>query len=368
MTPDIILTLLQSFQHTRKESGFPESFMPNHKFGNLPLSRLNAGAINDLLKFLCLDGVKWQGDCSSRAFAEYSSSIWQNGIRSVCFHTSGSTGEPKPCIHSLNELEQEAEFLKTFLGDRKRFVCCAPPRHCYGFMFGLFLPHILNTRVKRMPPFANMFFAALESGDAGIGIPLMYESERMFTDGTGVTLVSASAPFAPKVFNELLGRGCKIAEIFGSSETGVLGWRNSPESPFRLVPYFSRIDVKTVAREGTNKKIELMDNLEWIGPAEFYPRGRFDQVIQVGGVNVSMARVKNMLDQIPGVEDCAVRSIRPGGRLKAFIVIREGSGKDSAKKNILAAARKFPVAERPVKINFGNSLPINAMGKLADWD
>lgn len=367
MTPDIILTLLQSFQHARKASAFPESFMPNHEFGNLPLIKMNPGAVNDLLKFLCLDGVDWKDDCSSYVFAEYLCSLWQDGFRRICFHTSGSTGEPKPCIHSLNELEQEAEFLKTFLGDRKRFICCAPPHHCYGFMFGLFLPYILNCRVKRMPPFANMFFAALNGGDAGIGFPLMYEAEKMFTNGNGVTLVSASAPFAQGVFNELLARDYKIMEIFGSSETGVLGWRSSPESPFRLLPYFSKIDVKTIFREGMDKKIELMDSLEWAGPAEFYPRGRFDQVIQVGGVNVSMARVKNMLDQIPGVEDCAVRSIRPGGRLKAFIVIKEGSGKEAV-KNILAAARNFPVAERPVKINFGNSLPKNAMGKLVDWD
>lgn len=367
MTPDIILTLLQSFQYARKESAFPESFMPNHEFGNLPLSRLNASAISDLLKFLCLAGMEWDGNRSSYAFAKYLSSLWREGFRRICFHTSGSTGEPKPCIHSLYELEQEAEFLKTFLGDRKRFICCAPPHHCYGFMFGLFLPYILNCQVKRMPPFANMFFAALNSGDAGVGIPLMYEAERRFTNGPGVTLLSASAPFAPGVFNELLARDYKIMEIFGSSETGVLGWRNSPESPFRLLPYFSKIDVKSVFREGIGKKIELVDNLEWVGPAEFYPRGRLDRLIQVGGVNVSMARVKNMLDQIPEVEDCAVRSIRPGGRLKAFIVIKEGSGKEAV-KNILAATRKFPVAERPVKINFGNSLPKNAMGKLADWD
>lgn len=369
MTPDIILSLLQSFRHEAGKPGFPEPLMANERFGKMAARDLEADAVKGVLDFLCLGAVDGKG--SLRDFAEQLCSLWQSGPHEICFRTSGSTGEPKPCIHSEHELWQEAQFLKTLLGDRKGLVSCAPPHHCYGFMFGLFLPYFLGIPVKRLPPFGHIFFSSLKNGYAGIGLPFMYEaiqSANMAANEGDIILISATSPFAPDAFRNLAGKGFRIIEIFGSSETGVLGWREDPASPFRLAPYFSANGAGTIRRLESGREISLMDSLEWEGAGYFYPRGRLDTVIQVGGINVSAGKVAGLLRQIPGVRDCAIRSVRPGGRLKAFIALKEGSCKDTVRKAVLAASSAFSVAERPVRFDFGKDLPRNAMGKLADWD
>lgn len=73
------------------------------------------------------------------------------------------------------------------------------------------------------------------------------------------------------------------------------------------------------------------------------------------------------VEGLESVVDCAVRTTGPTDkyRLKAFVV-PVGSEQDAANA-IAQAISQWPAAERPVRIDYGDALPTNAMGKLADW-
>ena len=65
---------------------------------------------------------------------------------------------------------------------------------------------------------------------------------------------------------------------------------------------------------------------------QFHVLGRKDAVVQVGGVNVNLARIRETMQRYPGVRDCVIRAMTPGEghRLKAFLVLEpEKAGEDS---------------------------------------
>lgn len=122
------------------------------------------------------------------------------------------------------------------------------------------------------------------------------------------------------------------------------------------------------------KPLPLPDVVEWhpADPRRFRPVRRTDAAVQVGGVNVYPEEVAALLRSHPLVRDCAVRLMRPeeGSRLKAFIVPacsrEEAAQRFGREFRAWLAARLDPPC-RPKHIRLGDSLPVNAMGKAADW-
>ncbi len=120
--------------------------------------------------------------------------------------------------------------------------------------------------------------------------------------------------------------------------------------------------------------IPFLDEVGFDGERDIRPLGRRDGAVQVGGINVFPAKVKKTLEEVPGVADMAVRAFAASGdaarqRLKVFVVPK--AGVDAAE--LEAALRRHAVealssVERPASYTFGAALPVNAIGKLADWD
>jgi long-chain acyl-CoA synthetase len=92
--------------------------------------------------------------------------------------------------------------------------------------------------------------------------------------------------------------------------------------------------------------------------------------VQVAGSNVSCAHVASVLGEHPYMRLCAVRlmSAHEGSRLKAFVAINNGVAEEilrpALRRWLLA---RLSTAEMPAHIVFGDALPRNAYGKLADW-
>lgn len=323
-------------------------------------------ATADLVKMLCLSRSTFRGNEKIGIWCEDVWAEWSVGKKELAFLTSGSTGVPKLCIHTLDELHEEAIFLKTLLGDRKYFVSAVSPHHLYGFTFGLYLPLFLDVECIRVPPFPHFFRSKVGKWGSGVGFPELYERFDSKVAGMG-NLISASAPLATECMRQLVGMGYEVVDIFGSSETGVLGVRKRPDTFYELLPYYEKVSESAVLR-GT-RIIKLMDTLEWRGSRKFIPVGRIDCMVQVAGMNVSPLNIASKIQKCDFVADCAVRLMRPdeGHRLKAFVVPAKGwSGKDT-----LFALREFlstlSSEERPVAITIGDALPRNPLGKLCDW-
>ncbi len=299
--------------------------------------------------------------------------------QAVTFYTSGSTGDPKPVYREFALLEQDAAYLASMLAGARRLVSLVPPHHIYGFIYTILIPKVLGV------PCANMRFKRpaaivreLRDADAIIGIPALWKlcaetRERFPATTIGVT---STAPCPPEVIRTLKRQGLPVMhEIYGSSECGAMGHRASPDDPMTLVPSWRRVGedrfVRVLPEGGLSEPLAFQDTLRWVDDTHFFIEKRLDNAVQVAGVNVFPARVREALLGHPAVADCAVRLMRPeeGERLKAFVVPAPGHVPGPELRNALRShlTGLLTPLEQPKSIIFGESLPQNEMGKPSDW-
>ena len=307
----------------------------------------------------------------------------------ISFKSSGSVGLKKYHTHKLIQLEQEAEFLSQLLKGRKRIVRAVPSHHIYGFIFTVLLPRYLGDSVEvidiRGLSF-NAVQALLQPGDLMIAYPEFWQycDESNINFPSDIVGINSSGPCSTEVCVNLFEKNLShFYEIYGATETAGIGWKNHPLSAYTLFPFWQKTESATEINrqlvDGNFKIYPLQDNLEWIALNQFILKGRKDEMVQVGGVNVSLNLVREKLMKHPLIKEAAVRIMRPeeGARLKAFIVLKDNA-KNGCEPNDLHIQhiyadieqyinKNFTTAERPKSISYGLKLPINKMGKSSDW-
>jgi 4-coumarate--CoA ligase (photoactive yellow protein activation family) len=302
----------------------------------------------------------------------------------LTFRTSGSSGSPKRCTHALATLEQEVAALASLVPGRRRVLSAVPSHHIYGFLFTVLLPWRLAgvdavgpvevIDVRRTVPAALASLA--RPGDLIVAHPGWWEAAARVVPAfdADVVGVTSTAPCPDALADTLAAAGLHLLQVYGSSETAGVGWRDRADQPFTLLPYWTRADdtagLSRTLPDGTARHYPLQDRLEWSGATHFLPAGRIDDAVQVGGVNVFPAYVAEVLALHPQVREAAVRLMRPdeGRRLKAFVVPRSGADVDTLRADLPGwMAERLTAPERPVAWTFGPRLPRQASGKPADW-
>ena len=314
---------------------------------------------------------------ASERFGEWLDIIegaWRDGLSTITFSTSGTTGKPKRCTHKLADLDAEAAHFAGLFGDRRRVLAFVPAHHVYGFLFTALLPDRLDAECLDTGP-ATEALAALRPGDLIVAFPerWLWIERVVRCFGADIRGVTSTAPCPRDLVEALIKAGLDgLTEIYGSSETAGIGTRCWPETAYRLLPRwsFAAQDGRDVLVDPAGGSVAVPDALERIDADAFIPTSRLDGAVQVGGTNVHPARIAAALRGRPGVAEAAVRLMRPdeGLRLKAFIVA-DGSIAQEAVRATLASwlAETMDPAARPVDFRFGARLPRNALGKLADW-
>jgi 4-coumarate--CoA ligase (photoactive yellow protein activation family) len=303
------------------------------------------------------------------------------GGAELSFRTSGSAGSPKRCTHALGLLWQETIELARLLPGRRRILGLVPSHHIYGFLFTVLLPRALGIAevhdLRRATP-ATLVREARD-GDLVVAHPGWWEQLARLAPrfAPGVAGVSSTAPCPDPLARELADAGLRLLQVYGSSETGGVGWREEAEAPYTLLPYWSRSgepgELARALPGGGEGRYPLQDKLEWDDERRFRPAGRVDGAVQVGGTNVFPSYVAEVLAMHPGVKEAAVRPMRPdeGRRLKAFVVPADDPGEpglEALRAELLDwCAARLATPERPAAISFGARLPRQASGKPADW-
>lgn len=301
---------------------------------------------------------------------------------SLTFRTSGSTGTPTSCTHAMESLAEEAIALAALHAGRKRIVSTVPSHHIYGFLHTVLLPQYLNSPALPVVDGRSMTVPHLAStvndGDLLIGYPdwwrMALRSGVRFSKG--VHGLTSTAPCPRELHVGVLDAGIeRLIDVFGSSETAGLGWRDKPDAPYRLFSYWrhdpSTGTVERILKNGTAVSAQFRDEIRWLAPQHFLPEGRLDDAVQVGGINVFPMRIREVLIAHPLVKDAAIRLMQPheGARLKAYIVLRAGTrpGPDIRRGLEEWARARLTAPELPRAYNFGDSLPRTETGKLSDW-
>ena len=294
----------------------------------------------------------------------------------LVFLTSGSMGQPKECVHTVNMMWEEAHGLVRLFDGVTRVVSLVPSNHLYGFTFTVILPHALQVPVIILPAIPTQSWQTLlQPGDLVVGFPSFWNywlrCENKFP--ADVHVLSSTALCKDEIIAGLFDAGAaRFTEIYGSSETGAIAFRTQAGTPFEMLPFWdiSRKEKNPlVKRSGSNAWQPLPDQVIMKNERFLYPVSRLDECVQVAGENVSPKRVETVLSQHPAVKQCRVRLMRPdeGERLKAFIVLNEGYGPEQMADIRHFLSQRLTVHEVPRTLTFGEMLPTSVLGKDADW-
>lgn len=297
----------------------------------------------------------------------------------ITFQTSGSMGRAKRCEHSMKDLWQEAAEWAAILPNVRRIVAAVPAHHIYGFLWTVLLPEVLGVEVvdaRGWDP--GMWQSRIEEGDLVVAHPMLWGLlARTVRRWPAVTAgITSTAPLDRTVAAKLRAAGlASLVEVYGSSETAGIGWREDMAGPYRLARDWRRVNrgngTPVLERNQGRVRVEPLDELCWVSDTEFFVTSRRDEVVQVGGVNVSPQAVAGRILEHPLLSECAVRKMtaQEGERLKAFLVFAHPALDTPENRQKVEGwiHESLSPVECPRSIEFGESLPRNELGKLRDW-
>ena len=305
-----------------------------------------------------------------------------NDIHAVKLFTSGSTGTPKIITKSVANLLREARAIATkFDWPAGPMVAGVPPQHLYGLTFSILLPWVLgNAWVDDIPRYPGDVLQALQQNDGKtlISVPAQYQAT--LEDGTdlrGILCVSAAAPLPGSLARAWQQQhGTDILEIYGSTETGVVGhrrhtttetWQAFPQVNLSLEQDLLKVDSPFVSDEFAGGFLTA-DQITLEEQGHFHLLGRADAIVKIAGKRVSLTNIEDSICTCPGVAEAAVIAVPAKGLVRDMAiwaaVVADGDYPLSPRQLQTALRDKLDGIEIPRRILVVDQLPRTASGKL----
>lgn len=295
--------------------------------------------------------------------------------------TSGSTGQSqawdKTCDQLLSEI---GAWMERWSDTAPRVVSTAQPGHLYGLLFSVLYPLSAGGAFcSETPQHPEAIGAAVAAGQANVlvTVPVHLRSLQVLEPGqlsSVVRTLSSTAPLHESDAQMHLERhGCPVTEIFGSTETGGIAWRQRNEgaawTPLSAVGVCVCPDERLVvdspfASDGLERPFTTADRVAFDDEGRFESLGRVDSVVKIGGKRVHLLEQEAWLLKQPEVADASivdVPDLARGARLIALIEGIDDAG--PALRARMAAA--FEPSVIPKRFVFLHRLPRGPNGKLA---
>ncbi|MGH7654812.1 MAG: AMP-binding protein [Gemmatimonadaceae bacterium] len=308
-------------------------------------------------------------------------------------YTSGSTGDPQALPKQLSQLSAEVETLDRQFGDRVRdaaiVMATVSHQHIYGLLFKILWPlsvgrPFLAESLAYPEQIAARLAerrAVLVSGPAHLKrLPDSLD----WTDARRATcaIFSSGGPLAADAaarVERLLGSA--PVEVYGSSETGGIAWRQRTSGTEQRWTPLPGVDVRGDTATLAVRSRHLPDD-SWFVTADagavhddgsFTLTGRADRVAKIEGKRVSLAAIERALVASPLVRDARVVLLEESrDLLGAAVVLSDdgwaalrtlGGGAVSAQLRGLLADSTERVA-LPRRWRWIDELPLTAQGKV----
>ncbi|WP_293796073.1 AMP-binding protein [uncultured Pantoea sp.] len=288
------------------------------------------GVISDVPLAVSLPQLRWDDALVSDALPPIAADA------SLVLFTSGSTGTPRRVVKSLRALDLEACWLNTLWGARLRdchVIASVSHQHLYGLSFRIVLPMALGL------PFAaqQIFYSeqlADQSSDrryAFISSPAFLRRLDPALAGPRCELIVSAGGALPWTAAQHAQQAlsCTVDEIYGSTETGVIGWRCAREEN-ALWHCFPQITLREQeagrwrvfsALLETDAGCALDDRIVQQPSGQFQLAGRQDRVVKIEDKRVSLSEIERRLLALPGVDDAAALAIQRHGRHAIGVVL-----------------------------------------------
>lgn len=310
--------------------------------------------------------------------------------------TSGSTGNPEPVAKSFAQLESEIAALDSQWGSQlagATISASVSHHHIYGLLFRLLWPlcagrplvarerdywEELAEDARAFQPLAIISSPAHLSRIPPLDWPESAQLAAVFSSGAPLATADALAA------TERLG--CAITEVYGSTETGGIAWRQQgtdsrqdkssdwtclPGVEIALEAEESRLQVRS-PHLPTGDWYTSADRASLANDGRFSLCGRIDRIAKVGGKRISLSAIERMLEQQPGVLQARLVLLpERGDRLGAVVVLdNEGNkqlvdqGKNAINQQLKAALEtSVDRVAIPRYWRYLGELPRNRQGK-----
>ncbi|RZT39294.1 AMP-binding protein [Cupriavidus agavae] len=315
----------------------------------------------------------------------------------VTLFTSGSTGAPGAIDKRLAQLDAEVHTLQQafgrHFGSETRVLCTVSHQHIYGLLFTVLWP----LAAGRPLPAARLAFheelvaACQEDGSAAVLVSSPAHLKRMpagldwpAVRGAVRAVFSSGGPLPPEAAADALRHlGQSPIEVFGSSETGGIAWRQRavhadrwnalPGIAWRLQDGYLAVRSPHLADESW---YVCADRALPAGDDSFVLGGRADRIVKIEEKRISLTQIEQSLAAWPGVREARVVMVEldVGMRVAAAVVLDDAGQAELAAQGrgaVTAALRRHlaaaidPVA-LPRRWAFLPALPCNAQGKTTE--
>ncbi|NOS73179.1 MAG: AMP-binding protein [Methyloglobulus sp.] len=301
--------------------------------------------------------------------------------------TSGSTGQPKPIEKRLIQLQNEIAVLEQRWGKQlgnSEVLSTVSHQHIYGLLFrvlwSLSVGRCFHSQIYLNP---EILVNSINNGSAcWVASPAhlkRLDLDSPWDEIKGMSAIfSSGGPLPPSARLQIQKQsGQKVNEIYGSSETGGIGWRQQDEA-WTLFPGMAlkAIDNSWNLRspylfEDTYYRLD--DELVLLDEDRFILQGRSDRIVKIEEKRLSLNEMEQRLCEDSFVSEAFAQMIHESRDVIAAVVTltQEGidyqvtQGRNALIKQLRNSLQQwFEPVVLPRKWLFANVIPLTTQGKI----
>ena len=241
-------------------------------------------------------------------------SLWLKGATSFVQQTSGSTGTPKAITLTREQMIASAEMTASALGLKAgdRALVCLSPEYIAGKMM-IVRCFVTGMKIIAVTPSANPFLTIASDQPIDFAALVPYQIQDIIASEKSdwlnhvKTIIIGGAPLSTEMEEKLRHFNCKIFATYGMTETIshiALRRINGPDAS----EYYSTLpgigieldDRKCLVIKASQfpQKIITNDLVEITSPKQFKWLGRWDNVINTGGLKVIPEKIESEIEKI----------------------------------------------------------------------
>lgn len=234
----------------------------------------------------------------------------------LLLNTSGSSGIPKTIEKGFLQMCAEAKFLANFIEEAlgissiHHILCSVQQQHLFGLSFAVFMPWFLSTKphIQKTEPFIEAIMDL--SKDVLIASPTLLNNISQLDEVSSnfqnlKLIISAGSPLADTTRKKLKTHA-QILDIYGSTETGVIGYNLGNElTRFSAVKLEQNHDQELIVSSPWCSKIQTSDIAQIQGD-HIKLLGRSDDIVKINDKRFSLYEIQAEVKKVPIIADCIV--------------------------------------------------------------
>jgi acyl-CoA synthetase (AMP-forming)/AMP-acid ligase II/3-hydroxymyristoyl/3-hydroxydecanoyl-(acyl carrier protein) dehydratase len=302
--------------------------------------------------------------------------------------TSGSTGQAKPIAKCLNQFQLEIATLEQRWGEQlgaAEALATVSHQHIYGLLFRVLWP-LSAGRCFHSQAYINpetLVNAAQQKPAYWIASPAHLKRLDQQSPWAGISalkaIFSSGGALPESAAEQILSDGSQAAiEVYGSSETGGIAWRQQEEAWTLFTGMrLSCIDGKWLLHSPYLQTgagdFQLDDQIVLLDDGRFILHGRSDRIVKIEEKRLSLSELEQRLTAEPWIDEAHALVIAKSRDVVAAVVMLSRQGFEQlaslGRNRLIRQLRKsleqcFEPVVLPRKWLFVNAMPLTAQGKI----